>query len=504
GTRDVKESILRIIAERTARTLMSVRNVSIQYSQNNGSILPGYLPKTRIMGSENYTPNPDIFQQQFGTIQAPGIPFIFGWQDTSFASNAGSNHLLTVDDIMNSPFVMTNTTTLNVRAMLEPISDLKVDLNAQHNLGKNTSQWFVSQKVEPYFYYVSTQITGTFSMSVIAIKTAFFDSKNKDGEYTSKAFDNFRNSRIVISRRLAQRRADATNYDPVVMQNDTSQGFYDGYGRNSQNVLLPAFLAAYTGSNADNYDLKENSFEQGFPSWMSIRPNWSINYNGLTKIDFVKRYIKTATVSHVYRSTFSVGGYMSNPRYEEAEDDFSQMRYEFQNDFVPRYDVNSASISEQFSPLIGFDLTWINSLSTKIEIKKQRTLALSFSNNQLNEMNSNEYVFGAGYRIKDVQIELRTIGGGGKKKMYKSDINLRADVSIRKSLTYIRKLEEGVTQPTAGQTSITLKTSADYVLSDRFILKLFFDRILTNPIVSTTFKTANTNFGVSVRFQLVQ
>jgi cell surface protein SprA len=474
---------------------MSVKNIQIQYSENNGSILPGYLPKTKVFGSENYTPDVNTFGPQ-KTMQGPGIPFIIGLQNKDFAELMGDQHMLTIDSIMNSPFVMTHSNTLNIRASLEPITDMRVDLNANRSFGENSSRWFVSRNTDPYYSDVNKQITGTFSMSIITAKTAF--EAIKKGDYQSESFDQFRNNRIIIADRLAQQRS---SYDPSAVDS-TTIGYPLGYGRDLQTVLIPAFLAAYTGKSANSISLKENSFEKVFPSFISMRPNWSINYNGLSKLSFLKRWIKTATVTHSYRSTFSIGGYTTSSQYDfnESSDGFSAVRYELQSNFLPKYEINSITINEQFSPLIGLDLTWNNSLITKFEMKKSRTLALGFSNNQLNENKSNEYVIGAGYRIKDVQVTLKA---GGKQKNYKSDINIRVDLSIRNSLTLIRKLEEGVTMPTAGQTNITIKTSADYTLSDRFIIKVFFDKTVNNPKISTTYRTSQANFGVSIRFQLV-
>lgn len=508
GTREIQESLLRLIAEYTSRFLMSVKNVSVQYSENNGTILPGYLPNTKFFGSENYRPDTGIFtpeQDPFRMVQAPGIPFICGWQDESFLKDAANQRMLTPDAIQTNPFVMTHTTTLTTRATVEPLTDLKIDLNANRNFGENKSILF---KANPLGGLggdtVNTQISGTFSISIITLSTAFRDVKNKKDKYSSKAFDNLLSYRKDVADLLANQ--PGSQY-PTDIDSLDSKGYPNGFGRTSQNVILPAFLAAYTGAKPSAANLGETSFIKEFPSWKSMKPNWSVNYNGLSKLNFVKRYVKTATLTHSYRSTFSVGSYLLNQRYIEDISGYNYQKYELDTTFVnyvPHYDINSVSINEQFSPLIGLDLTWNNSLMTKFEYKKQRTLALSFSNNQLNEMKSTDYVIGLGYRIKNVIVNITQIGGGGKKKQYKSDINLRVDLSIRKSLTLIRKLEEGVTQPTSGQTSIQLKTSADYVLSDRFILKIFFDRTVTNPIVSTTFKNTTTNFGVSVRFQLVQ
>jgi cell surface protein SprA len=83
-----------------------------------------------------------------------------------------------------------------------------------------------------------------------------------------------------------------------------------------------------------------------------------------------------------------------------------------------------------------------------------------------------------------------------------SDLNVRADFSIRDNRTIIRKLEENVDQITAGQRVVKINFNFDYVLSDRFNLRLFFDRIVNKPFVSLSYPTANTNIGFSIRFTL--
>ena len=63
---------------------------------------------------------------------------------------------------------------------------------------------------------------------------------------------------------------------------------------------------------------------------------------------------------------------------------------------------------KQFSPLIKVDMTWKNSLITKLEIKKNRTLNLSLSNNQLTRIKGSEYIIGTGYRVKDLEFRFRS------------------------------------------------------------------------------------------------
>jgi cell surface protein SprA len=146
-------------------------------------------------------------------------------------------------------------------------------------------------------------------------------------------------------------------------------------------------------------------------------------------------------------------------------------------------------------------MVWKNGISTRMELKKARNLSLSLANNQLTQITNDEIVIGTGYRFDEVQIVLRT---GGQQRELKSDLNLRADLSIRDTKTIMRKIVEETHEPIAGQKIFTLKFTADYVLSDRFNLRVFYDRIVNKPFVARTFPTYNTKFGFSLRFTLVQ
>ena len=43
---------------------------------------------------------------------------------------------------------------------------------------------------------------------------------------------------------------------------------------------------------------------------------------------------------------------------------------------------------------------------------------------------------------------------------------------------------------------------ADYVLNQRLNIKAFYDKVITNPFISTTFPGSITNAGFSLRFTL--
>ena len=174
---------------------------------------------------------------------------------------------------------------------------------------------------------------------------------------------------------------------------------------------------------------------------------------------------------------------------------------DMQNNFIQQYEINVVSINEQFSPLINIDMNWKNSLTTRFEWRKSRTVSLNLTSNQIADARTNELVIGAGYRFDEVQIILKT---GGGQKILKSDLNLRFDLSIRDNKTLARKLVEDVNQPVAGVKVFTAGLTADYILSDRFNLQIFADHTMNNPFVASTFPTSNTNFGFSLKFTLVQ
>ncbi len=489
GKREKKESVAKIIVDNTLVAIMSVKNISIGFTETNGTLLPGYMPSTYIMGMNNYTADADMFGPQ-STIRTPTIPYVFGWQDNGFGDWAIENNVVTRDSTSIQPFMQTHNRNWNVRASLEPVRDLRIDLNLTHSFSENRSVYYRygydTIANDERFMEMNPVTNGSFSMSIISWGTAF-EPMNSDGDYSSATFKQFDENRLVIANRLASERP---GYDPTDLD---TYGFPSGYGKTSQDVLIPAFLAAYTNKSASDVSLET------FPSILSALPNWRITYDGLSKIPKLSKIFRTVNLNHVYRSTFNIGSYQTRLSNEYDErDGFNIIRDELEN-YYSKYQINGISITEQFSPLISIDMTMTNSFIAKVEVKKNRNLNMSFSNNQLTELKNDEFIIGTGYRFKDVEVNIKT---GGRTRNFKSDLNIRFDFSIRNSLTVIRKLEEGFNQPTAGQKTYTIKTSADYVLSNRFNLRIFYDQVINRPTLNITYPTSNTNFGVSLRFTL--
>ena len=483
GRVEERDNVLLKVGQGILRLGMSVRNISVGYSETNSTTLPGYLPQTNFFGGETYNGS-----------KAPGFNFLIGNQDKNFAANAANRGWLTTDPTLNAPYVMTHTENFTIRSTIEPVKGLKINLNANRTYSKNTNEFYIynegqSTADKPVFDAKNKTLTGNFSMTFMSMKSAFFSIGNT-GNYSSAYFDEFLATRKTESMRLAKARWGATFENKALVDEKTNKktGYYEGYGPNSQEVLIPAFLKAYGGGGS--------RYNKLFPSIAKMMPNWRITFDGLSRIPLVKRYFKSININHAYTSTYNIGSYNNNLNFTGEDDNFDLVK-----DFLPIYEANSVSINEQFNPLINIDMMWKNNFTTTFEIKRTRNLILSLANTQLTEVASSEFIFGMGYRFDNLGL---VIGSGSGQKKFNSSLNLRGDLSIRKNNTIIRKIVDNVDQLTSGQKVVSIKMSADYVLSSRFNLRLYYDRIVNKPYVSLSYPTTTTEFGVSVRFTLAQ
>lgn len=453
------------------RVLMAVRNGTITYSQNSGILLPGYNQSTNIMGM---SPGFD----------APGWGFVLGQQNHDFSGNltrdfatysAQQDWLVHTPSIF-TPYTNTRTETINGRLTIEPFKSMRIELLANRTISENHSSFFRWNDSLDRYVNDSPQEFGSFSVSTITWGTAF--ATDDPDLFTNPVFEQLLANREVISGRLGTGNPDS--YLPA------DSLYWYGYGPTSQDVVIPSFYAAYTGKSAQKVELN--------PFKILPMPNWDVTYDGLTKLTLFKKLFRTFTVNHSYRSNFNLGSYQTNLLYDP-----DSSLVDAASNFIPARQITVVTVTEAMRPLINFDATLQNSLLAKFEYNRDRSLSLSLSNYQVTEVRGVEYVVGTGYRFKNVKFPF-AIGGAAPK----SDLNLRVDLSLRQNQTVIRKMPEQQNQLTAGQDIISIKTSADYVINQRLNVRAFYDRVINNPKISTSFPSANTNAGISLRFTLTQ
>jgi cell surface protein SprA len=443
--------------------LTGIKNINGTYTRTDGTFIPGYLPQSTLMGQDlNYN--------------APGIGFLLGSQ-ADLRSKAIANGWISTDTLQNQLYVRTYTQDYHLKATIEPIRDLRIELTAFKTQDQTYQSNFKYLATTNSITNLSPITSGDYSISYLSIATAF--SKISGINNTSAPFEQFLADRSIISKRLG-------SLNPNSLPSTTS--YADGYSANSQNVLVPAFLAAYTGKDPTKSSLTQ------FPD-IPI-PNWQINYNGLSKIPFFADMFDSFNLRHGYSSSYVVSNYSSLLQYQETNG-ASSVR-DVNGDFLPFYQFSAITIMEQFVPLLGADIRFKNSMTANLEYRQSRILSLSVLNSQLTQQNEDDIVLGFGYKAKNFRFPF----GLFNNTILKNDVNFKIDFALRDNKTLIYQADVLAAQISSGAQNITYRPSIDYALSQRFNMTMFYDSNLTRPFTSQTFNTAFTNFGFNLKLLL--
>ncbi|PXY39575.1 cell surface protein SprA [Flavobacterium cheongpyeongense] len=437
--------------------LTSVKNVTLNFNENNGTVLPGYLPGSGFMG-----------------FSKPTLGFIFGSQ-SDIRFEAAEKGWLTTYQEFNQNYTTTKSHIFKGTANLELIPDLKIDLFANRTYSENFSEQYDVSNGQ--YNSRSAYISGAFSISTVLIKTAFLSSD----ENSSVAFSDFRKNRLTIAKRLAEQRGINVNN----IANIGADGFPLGYGSTNQAVLLASFLAAYTGTDVNTVSL-------GLFKNIPI-PNWSLKYNGLMRYNFFKQRFKRFSLQHSYQATYTVNAFNSNYNYTKNPNGMDD-----NGNYYNQTITSNVTLAEQFNPFLKVDFELKNSFKLLTQINKDRTLSMSFDNNNLTEVNGIEYMVGIGYRIKDVIFTSRL--ADNPTNTIKSDIIIKADLTLRDNKTIVRYLDYDNNQLVAGQSIWTLKTTADYSLSKNLTMIFYYNHSFSKPIISTSFPLTTISSGLTIRY----
>ena len=497
-----------------ARALMMVRNITFSYRNDYTMVLPGFCTEIG-----------DAFgQKSVDGILSPGLDFAFGAVGDSYIDKAARNGwLMQNDSNITTPATTNGTEDLQIKMTIEPLRDLKIDFNASRNVNKSRSIRFM------YAGMPATQ-SGSFKMTVITAKSAFAGSGNINNNYNSKPFNDFMQNISIIRDRVERQYSGAVY--PVgtgaAFEGKTYDPAYGGVDQYSSDVLIPAFLAAYTGQNATSSSLDI------FPSILRMMPNWSLSYSGLSNLGWFAERFKSFNVNHAYSSVYAVGAYNSYTNFMGYMNDMGFILDVTSGNPIPSsmYNISTVSITESFSPLIGIDMTFNNDITAKLEYKKSRALSLSLTSIALTENYSNDIVIGFGYKVKDLNLfgAKRIQSGEPKKKKSNKktdaaaetaqssttnsnrlvggvshDLNLRFDFSYRMQNALNRNIQTHVTTATNGSTAYKVAIKADYTFSSRLTLTGFLDWQKNIPLVSTSsYPTTTADFGVSMQFKLTR
>ena len=454
-------------AQSAARLLMMVRSIGFSYRNQYSMAISNFLPEVG-----------DAFGQRTGGVMAPGLGFAFGFTDDSFLNKALKNGWL-YGDSTATPASTNRTEDLQLRATLEPIRDLKIDLNASRTKTQ-------ARSIRYTLPHMPATENGSFNMTTISISSSLERMGDANNGYPSRAFEKFCNA-LPYFQQLA-----SAHYG-------TQVGLY------SHAVMIPAFLDTYTGSGGGSLDL--------IPSLTKLLPNWTIRYSGLGKLKWFNEHFKSVNINHSYKSVFALGSYTSSS--ETAS--------------VLGWNVPAVSINESYAPLIGADVTFLNNLTVKAEYRRTRVLNLSMTSVQINESRSNDLVIGFAYKISD----FRLFGPGTSRKIKKAqrgnrgknknnndnnnaatnnrksgvnhDLNMRLDLSFRDQAAITRDIATRSSSASSGNNAFKMSFMADYTLSRLLTLSAYYERQTNTPLLSSSsYPTTTHDFGLSMKFSLTR
>jgi len=454
------------------RLLMSVRSINGTYTLTEGTVLPGFSPKPSLFGMDK-------------NWEAPGWGFVLGSQNPSIRREAAANGWLTTNTGLTTPFTQMRNQTINLRANVEPASDFKIQLDAKKEV-TNMFQSIFRDTISSdgiFFADLNPNRSGSYRISTISIGTAF---NRTNDEKVSEVFQEFEQNLETIKSRFR-----------------TITGLQE-FDSASQDVLIPAFLAAYTGKDARTISLSP------FPK--TPLPNWRIDYTGLNKLEAFRNLFQSITITHAYQSSYGVVNYNSslevNTDVKDLElnrpvEDYNEKYFGSLNEdgqLTPTYVISQVLISEQFSPLIGINLRTKGRLSANFQYKTKRDLAMNISNAQITELNSKDVSFELGYTKNNLRLPVKS---QGRTVVLKNDVTFRLNMTISDSKTIQRKIDD-LNTITNGNINFQLRPNISYVVNQKLNIQLYYERTVNEPLVSNSYRRATTRFGTQIRFSLAQ
>ncbi len=467
-----------------------IRRVQVTYRRTNSMTVPGFTPEVGFMG------------QRLDGVNAPGFDFAFGFVPSDWLQKAKSLNWLSDTSSVVQPATKSMTEDFDVKLNLEPLPGLKIQLNGKR---------YYTQSSSVIYNYAEMQetMTGSYNITVVGIGTIFSSVGSQADNFANSTYDQFLVNRDIVQARVQSQYEGVTYPTTGWITESGAIGKYDSskpgtnkVPKTSADVLVPSFLAAYTGRSAENVSLNP------FLGFLSILPNWNVTFDGLSRIPWVRDNFKTVTLTHAYTCKYTISSYNSHSTWVPAAGNDNKM-IGFIRDVttgtpIPSsaYDITNVNLSESFSPLIGLNLAMKNSLLCKVEYRKQRNMTLNVTSVQISESHSDEIVVGAGYTIKNLSFVTKNKAGVQKK--VSNDLKLTLDLGFKNVKTLLRKVEEGITQASNGNKVFTVKFSADYVLSQKINLQLFYDHQGTTPLISSAYPVKSDNFGINIKLMLTR
>ncbi|MFT6333433.1 MAG: cell surface protein SprA [Halioglobus sp.] len=510
------------------RPLLSLRSIKATYKETEGTLIPGFMEDSNLLGLAN----------GFG---APGWEFAAGLRPDvkAWAKDPEKKRWFNPSAVFSEQVSQNNSRTIDLKIALEPFKDFDIDIDFKKSFRRDETFVLTNKGINPdptnldfnaidspEFVPQAQYEVGSFEISNMGIGSLFSDA--------SELYANFKNARESVSLELAQNdfsRLVTSNPDSASIaltkhsadwvDDDGNILYYYGYGPNNYDVAVPAFLATYLGGETGDYS--DLSSDAKSLSWSKLpKPNWTIKYDGLSKMDVFKDVFTSFTINHSYKGAMQVNRFNTTLEYRGLIDNRSPVN----DNYFSRIQIPAITISDQFSPLIGVSVKTKSEMTIEAEWRKSRSLSLSLED--LREQTSNEFRFGFGYTIKnfrsskkkgkrrkkaqkDAEKDDKKSGGlgksgsrGGVKNNRGKTLTMNLDFSIIDTRELIYEVSQGVDgQVNSGQNSIQISPSVDYDINENLTMRFFFDYNYTESAISIgSNRRLNIRGGVTAQLKI--
>ncbi len=497
------------------RPLLSLRKVDLTYREDYSTVIPGFLGEPELLGLSS-------------GFDSPGWDFVGGFQPDLRLDNEGRNNWLfnaadqnwlNSSSAFNQQILQNKAKNYEAKVKVEPWKDVKIDVNFKKNYSTNHSENFRYKEQEfGDFRQLALSDIGSFEYTYFSLPTLFNDTD--DG--LKELFATFENNRTIISSRLP----NINNPGGHIIDGEE---YKEGHGALSSEVLIPAFLAAYTNGDPNSVllDLESEVSKTSFIP----KPNWKLTYNGLSKLDMFKDIFSSFSVEHGYSNTLRVSRFNTDPEFDGGRP-FAGVKQN--GNYFSRIEIPEVVIQERFDPIIGIKVKTKNDANFGVAYRKSRTLGLSSIAKTVDEQRNTELSFELGYTFRNVNIAFLTKDSGKKKRKNRKDkddeekdekdsqvdknrknnrrgvINTRGrdlvfnfDFAFSDNVSYVHRIDQGKSaEPTRGLQSLRISPSVDYEVNENFTLRMFVEYSKTKPRLSTSFPITSILGGLTMRFNL--
>ncbi len=370
------------------RPLMLVRRIQLNYSENNTTIIPGFMQRPELLGMNK-------------GFQAPGWSFVAGLKPDigagGFLDEAASKGWITNNIFLNKEVIQRSTKVFGAKGRIELFKGFNLDLNIDRNYTRDHTETFKFDEVysnpgQFAYQHLKGFENGQFSISYIAINTLF--NRNID-----TLFRDFGRNREIISKRVG---AEYNINQPYQF----NPNYTDGFAGDHQDVIINSFLATYSNKNPNTSKL---DVFKTLPL-----PNWQLNYSGLSKLPFFRNIFQDFSIRHAYKNLLTMNSYRTNLDYQENLQGIPTARKSdsLANSYYSKFEIPEITVNESFSPLIGINIKTKGGLDLAFDVNKSRNLQMkSGIEGQLEERNSTGYTLRAGYVIKNVYLSFFKTSG---------------------------------------------------------------------------------------------